>query len=356
MKFIKLFFMIFFITAYVQCKIKVLHLTFHPGCLTAFEYVAQELNLDLTSIMPQGKALWFDGKTLGNDLYNVSHQMAHDAWEKNKDFFKSFDVIITSDTAPLSRVFLQNGWPKPLIIWVCNRFDYFNSPSKNFPDAEFYDLFRDATQRPNVKIISYTPFEHHYALSKNINWDHCTITPCMNESFISVNSSIPRHINKAETFFIPPYSNDTSFNLEKRCKKLGISCYQGRYNGAADLKDFKGIIHIPYSWSNLALFENLSNGMIYFIPSVKFLLKLKNNPKFFFPNNPNETTILLSEWYQPEHAHLFVFFDSWRDLEKKIKTLNYEEKRTIIKQWAYQHRLNTLQKWQSVFENLLKNK
>ena len=61
---------------------------------------------------------------MGNAVYNIGHQRAETVWNRHKDYFDKFDVIVTSDTAPLSRIFLQNGWRKPLIIWVCNRFDY----------------------------------------------------------------------------------------------------------------------------------------------------------------------------------------------------------------------------------------
>ena len=46
-------------------------------------------------------------------------------------------------------------------------------------------------------------------------------------------------------------------NLFEFCTTLGIKSYCGRYNGPDDLRDFKGVIHIPYAWSNFALFENM---------------------------------------------------------------------------------------------------
>jgi len=57
----------------------------------------------------------------------------------HKDYFDTFDVIVTSGTAPLHESFLQNGWTKPLIIWICNRFDYcdYASLDCNFPDQEY---------------------------------------------------------------------------------------------------------------------------------------------------------------------------------------------------------------------------
>jgi hypothetical protein len=60
---------------------------------------------------------------------------------------QAYDVVITSDTAPISRVFLEaQRWEdKSLIVWVCNRFDYSHRPAAHgFPDATFYRLMQVA--------------------------------------------------------------------------------------------------------------------------------------------------------------------------------------------------------------------
>ena len=60
---------------------------------------------------------------------------------------QAYDVVITSDTAPISRVFLEEQrWEdKSLIVWVCNRFDYSHRPAAHgFPDPAFYRLMQVA--------------------------------------------------------------------------------------------------------------------------------------------------------------------------------------------------------------------
>ncbi len=43
---------------------KILHLSFHQGCIQDFEYVARELKLDLTStLIQQQEPHWLDGIT-----------------------------------------------------------------------------------------------------------------------------------------------------------------------------------------------------------------------------------------------------------------------------------------------------
>lgn len=341
--------------------IKALHISFHRGCIKDLDYVFKQLkktstdSIELEHLFPLDKApYWFDGYAKGNAIYNIGHRRAEAIWHKHKDYFNSFDLIITSDTAPLSRIFLQNNWHKPLIIWVCNRIDYCDKDSLDcsFPDPEYYQLLRKATQLPNVKIISYTPFEHIYARSKGVEIGTHVIKPCGAPQEKPVSSLIPEDVQRSETFFIPPYLNDTSFiNLAALCERMGIKVFRGRYNGPGDLYDFKGIIHLPYAWSNLALFENWHNGLVYFIPSKKFILELAKNPRYFF--NMLTRAPDAAEWYLDKHKHLFVYFDSWDDLEKKLQTTDLASIRKDVKTFAEKHHRDTLQAWQGLINNLI---
>ena len=89
-------------------KLKILHLSFHRGCVGEIQGIGKALSLDITSCSLIDKPReWLDGKSSGNAMYNIGHERANAIWNKHREFFDSFDVIITSDTAPLSRVFLQ---------------------------------------------------------------------------------------------------------------------------------------------------------------------------------------------------------------------------------------------------------
>lgn len=339
---------------------KVLHLTWHNGCKKEVEYIAEKLGIDLeTWYIPEVPVDEFDGQTSGNARYNISHEVAENIWKVNKEWFNEFDLIITSDTAALARIFLQNPWQKPLIVWVCNRFDYCDKCSLNchFPDPEFYNLFRSTTSRKNVAVISYTEFEHVYAKKFHaVNAWNKTIKPVGALKTWELNvSNIPSEVDKPNTFFIPPYHNDTYFiDLTKQLTRLGIPCYRGRYSGPLDLQDFKGIIHIPYAWSNLALFENIANGLIYFVPSMKFLLQIYKSGSFYWTPPFDVESLHYSEWYAPDNAPLFVYFDSWADLVKKIETTDYEQKREAIKAFQKKHEEKMLRSWRKVFGDLLR--
>lgn len=337
-------------------KLRILHLTFHQGCKKEIDSIAKALDYELTTwFIPDLPPYFFDGTTKGNALYNIGHDRAQRIWDLHHEYFESFDIILTSDTAPLSRIFLQNGFAKPLVIWVCNRFDYYDGASLDceFPDKEYYDLFKQAAHQPNVKIVAYTAFEHHYAKLKGIDIGSKIITPCaLGQDFLLEASSVPKDINKDTTFFLPPYHNETKFmDLSTHLHQFGINNYCGRYNGSLDLEKFKAIIHLPYAWSNLALFENMALGIPYFIPSKQFFKKIASSENYFFISLPlpiKDDLYTLSEWYSDDHKEIFTFFDSWSDLKNKLQMTDLTQMREKIRRHSYKHKKKMLGRWKEV--------
>ncbi len=357
-----LFLLVFFSQSSVGkalSDIHVLHISFHQGCIKEFNEISREVGFKTTTMfVPNLAKRSFDGASEGNALYNIGHERAENIWNRHKDYFNQFDVIVTSDTAPLARIFLQNNWKKPLVIWVCNRFDYYDGASLDcrFPDEEYYRLMNDAQNRKNVFVLGYTPFENYYAQTKGVNLGNVIVKPSgigvLPEKVVS---SIPTSVIKEETFFVPPYHNDKLFNVVTRCQKLGLKAYCGRYNGPIDLKDFKGIIHIPYAWSNLALFENIHLGIPYFVPSIQFLRKLRKQGNFWYQDSRyffDRNQYFLSEWYAPEHKDIITYFDSWQDLKRKVATIDFTTLRTKIILLAKKHREKVLNQWYQVFEQI----
>ena len=260
---------------------KILHLTFHMGCLKEIEKVAQELHLDVTPWFILKNPGEFDGQTTTNAIYNIGHDRAERIWALHKDTFDQYDAILVSDTAPLARIFLQNNWKKPLIIWICNRFDYYDEVTNDcgFPDSEYYELFRKAYTLPNVRIVSYTPYEYIHAAVHGVPIGNNVIRTIGQIETRYRNGNQPyikAIINKQETLMLPPMTLFTEFGSTKyiieQCKNHGINVYSGRYNGPYELKEFKGILYFPYQWATLAMYENIQMGLVHFVPSKRFVM------------------------------------------------------------------------------------
>ncbi len=337
--------------------LKVLHLSFHKGCLADFDTVAQELNLNLTSWWAHEDNQRFEGMPPAKgDVYNINPRRAERVWQKNKDYFSSFDMIITSDTAPLSRIFLQNNCTVPLIIWVCNRFDYAAGKGRElpFPDRDYYDLIHQATTRPNVRIVSYTSYEHVYAKRKGINIGTHTIKPIGKKPDNKpVKSKALDDTTRSNTFLLFPRLEPHNTQAAMReCSKRSIPVWTGQYNGPEDLKEFKGVIFFPYAYSNIALFENLQRGVVHFVPTKRFLLKLG-----YVWDRSLRSNLEWCEWYMPEYHDAFVFFDSWDDLKYKITTTDYQAiKNNVILPLGIDHRHKTLKQWRELITDLMGEK
>lgn len=331
---------------------KILHLSYHKGCINDLNYVCNKLNIQC-EVLGSIRECITDKNIKSfilpdNQHYNMTHQRAKYYWDTYKDYFNKFDCIITSDTAPLSRIFLQNNWNKKLIIWICNRFDYAHGSGSGFPDQEYYDLIRKATTLKNVHIIGYTAFEIFYCKHiRNIDIGNNVITPTGGITEIYSNFIEKKELN--DTLFVPPYHNDTiMMNLKEKLENLGFNAYTGRYAGPTDLTNYKAVVHIPYAWSNLAFFEMFQLGIIYFIPSPNFLLEIKKGKRFWFqpPFRPN--LLKMSEWYNETHKDLLIYFDSWEDLRKKINTLNYDKHKLKLKEFGEKHINAMLNKWKNI--------
>jgi hypothetical protein len=321
---------------------KILHISFHKGCQNDIQFVCDKLKHELEFMTFE------DGITKGNARYNIGHDRAKTCWNNFKEYFNKFDLIITSDTTPISRVFLQNNFDKKLVIWICNRFDYFDGASLDcdFPDAEYYELIKSIPSRPNVKMISNCEFENFYLQTKGIQFNNEVIKPIGGLSSVYSETILTDIQNKSKTFWIPQYHNETILmNLSSKLNELGILNFNGRHGGLDDLKMFKGIISIPYAWSTISLFESLQLGMIYFIPSLDFIFELSKTGHFWFQPPFRKDLLHLSEWYSVDNKDIFVYFNSWEDLKDKITNLNFKEKKQIIQEYAKKHLEMYLNKW-----------
>jgi len=335
-------------------------MSFHKGCIKDFEEVGKELGLQVYSwhifSRPFKK---FDGITKDANVYNISHERAKRIWDINKDFFNTFDVVVTSDTTPLSRIFLQNNFKKTLIIWVCNRFDYHHEVNMDcqFPDSEYYQLINKAITMDNVKIVLYTEFERIYAKKKGIIFENNIIKPIgvkektIDETFIS---KIPNHIKKEERIFLYPSRapKEKYYYIGEQLLQKNIPFFCSPYNGPEDLKDFKGIIYFPYQASNLALFEHLQRGIIQFVPSKKFILELNNAGHSLMPFVWG-SGVEYNEWYNDENKNYIIYFDSWDDLKYKIEHTDYDQMRKKIRAFGKKHRKSMLERWRNVFEKII---
>jgi group I intron endonuclease len=276
-------------------KLFVLHVGFHRGCCESIKTVFHKHKVSLyTKYLPIG----VDGYD-----YFMTKEASMEIWERDKDFFNCFDVIITSDTAPLSQIFLRGGYGGKLIIWVCNRFDYSMEGKEK---EEYIKLLVNSKGNTNVHIIGYNEYESVYCNRYGV---------CVEDTIRPVYK--PNDYNKIrDVYYIPDYQNNYNYNLMSYCLRSGLNVIGGRHNGVEDMARFMAVIHLPYHWQGIQNAELLSVGTPYYVPSKEFLIKLSKTRPYWFQNVGDlEQYIELCDFYNPLNKDFMFYFDSFEDIK-----------------------------------------
>lgn len=332
-------------------ELDVVHLSCHQGCINYIAQISVDLQWKLTTI--NMLAEYGSSK-----VYNVTRKRADQLWDKYADVILRQSCVIVSDTAPLARIILQHMdvYKGHLIVWICNRHDYADKASldegEEFPDDEWTNMLIEASavHSDRVRVFGYTKLERVYSIQKNVYWDGSfadTVVKPVSKyvpSLEPVESKLP--LDKHEYVFIPPYINDEHLIDYDALISAGIKYFRGRYNGPDDLIGVRCILHVPYAASNLALFECLARGIVYYLPSETFMrFLLKKGPSWF---QTLDNVFQYSEWYDTRMRHLYVYFDSWQDFADKLGRNEHGAKSKTCMEWAENEYKSNLELWSIV--------
>lgn len=334
---------------------KILHISHHEGCFSDLKHLFPRIGISIENF----------GKI---KEYNITEKIANDYWNKYKDYFNSFDLIITSDTSALSRIFIREDFNKKLLIWVCNRFDSFfgkENEGKNkeeiFPDKKFYELFKYLfeTSIENIRIIPFCKFEYYYIKEKfGIEpISDLYITP----SGLSANEPIINTFCGEGDVFLFPRHNEKCFSLDKSLSSYNIKYHFGRYNVPRDLEKFKCAIHIPYSISTLTAFEFWNIGLPILVPSVSLLQKLATDNNFWIhclhrdiEHFSLSKILKYIHFYEKKNESFYIYYDSFdeiKDIIQDISILNWN-KRIISEYYNDEFLPSVINKWTLILKDL----
>jgi hypothetical protein len=336
---------------------RVLHLSHHYGCLKDHQYVCDELGIELTNQF----SLWND--ILPKGSYVMTENLANQIWEKNQDYFNYFDFITTSDTAPLSRIILQNldKFNGKLNVWICNRFNY-----EMYEDVNYHELIKKYIDHEKVKFIPYTEFEKVWANKFNIQFSNEVIRPIglsIDKKLSEFDSDIgfdgdyscPK---KPRDLLISRYHNDNIFQDSKSiCKSFGLSSEIAKYRGYSGLEELKNLysayLIFPDQYSKLVTFELMNIGIPTIIPSEKFLLNLITRPNYWFGSGIIKETISLCEWYNEYYDKFALYIDDYSEIKDAVDTINLHKTEIcgIMKTCSETHIQKTLDQWRSIYND-----
>lgn len=301
-------------TTNVYTVMQTLAIGFHQGALDSLKSVLPQID---TWLLPIDKNEFY---------YNMTHEKAAMLWEKHEEKFNSYDVIITTDTTPLCRIFLQGDYRGRLVIWICNRFDY--AADSFVFDKEYYDLLEKANFDNNVRIAAYSKYDRVYAFRKNIYVDEI-IKPVFE----------PMYNEPQGTYYIPDYQNNYTFHLSE---KLRLPHRTGRH-ADEELKTFQAVVHLPYHWQGVGEQNALRYCVPYYVPSKQLLFNLIATGKYWFQNQADVYKLIdLCNFYDKENRAVF-YFDSLDDIKPisidRQKIFEYAERLYLINKVKWENLL-----------------
>lgn len=336
---------------------KVLHLSHHYGCMKDHQYVCNELGLDLTNKL----SIW--NQIIERDHYVISKDYANAVWEAEKDYFNTFDYVITSDTAPLSRIFLQNinEFKGQLIVWVCNRFNYDMQG-----DSDYHSLFSQAVGMDNVRVIPYTEFERVWAKHFGVNIIEEVVRP--------IGYSIDAPLSEEEDLkligfggdygdelkggdvLVSRYHNDTIFQdtvkLFDSYDLVADVCKYRGYSGLVELaKKYQVYFILPEQYSKLAAFEMMGIGLPVILPSEDFIFKLSRQSNYWFGSGLYKDTVSICEWYNEYFDKFAIYIDDFSEIPEAFNTVisHKEQICAIMAECSQAHKEKTLQQWRKIY-------
>ena len=161
---------------------------------------------------------------IDNRKYNITNERAIRYWNKYKNIFLEFDIIIITDTSPIVRIILEK-YKGIIILWINNRIDYHDSsnlkPNEEFPDENYYKVLN--TNR--IYFFSMSLFDKYYLNNiKDFNQEVKILYPIgynNNDNILVTNEEI-------YNFYLYNYHNENIVNLSKILENFSIN-YQTNY-------------------------------------------------------------------------------------------------------------------------------
>lgn len=327
---------------------KILHLSFHKGTMTDIRNLINNLEMKIQ----------LDEKEMNQKYLYMNTINADQLWQENKHIYQTYDTIVITDTAMLARPFFQhmNEHSLHIILYITNRFDWLSDHEGT--KEEYIKLYKNIslTYRDRCSFITDNLYDQYYASLFNIKMQ--LVRHYMKESLSKEPLPVESNMNK---LFI--YDRGTRINTYvNHLSGIEYDVYNGDYKpyrNCDHIREYKCYLHLPYQVNIISLWENLSFGIIYFLPSKQLLKKWVGENWYYWeekskPKDILEKSIDFSEWYQPQFSNFFLFFDSWEDLHTKL-SLDFssfikkeiEKKRTYINTYIPIHNNKIVTQWHS---------
>jgi len=318
---------------------KAFHISFHEGTINNVERAMLSIGHTVESVK----------STLP---YYISRDNADKLWIQNENYFKSFDVLIFTDTTMLSRPALQNlhRYDGLVIVYITNRFDWGIWSIK---DDDYFNTLVEASKNKRVRFCSDNRYDQYYASTFGIRFTFPDIVRLVTEipdTFTMPQNSKLFVYDKGSPYDIyVKYLNDNNIEHEVFSREKNKP-----FRDQQQISEFVGLFHLPYQANIQSLYENLGYSIIYIIPSKQFIKRLINECKWYYWEENEKTpemvekSVDFSEWYQPENEHLFIYFNDWNEINDKLANTDILKKKMEIRQHMIRNNNYYLNRWREL--------
>ena len=259
---------------------------------------------------------------------NINEEMCDKFYEEYKHVLDKYDGFICA--YPPAFVQLYKKFNKPIILVTATRYEY----PYTFNKEAWEDFNQYLIANKNIIRISNNLFDKYYCeLFTEANWRY-----------------IPSLCEYTDSKYFKQSDDIILFSKIKNINGLINKDMLGKYEWK-DLYSKKAIVHIPYNYSTMSIFEQYTANVPLLFPDKKYLLELflnghcmseisfrqvfKKGPHsllgiFKDPNIFNNFSLFLenidyADFYNQEWMPWIEFFSSEENLMYKLNNLNFQD-------------------------------
>jgi len=308
-----------------------LHLTRHEGTIRNIQ------NVWKNQVCTQAP-LWAD--------YYMNETQANELWKRyQQQIPDTIHTILFTDTCMVARPFLQNLSQHRffLIIYITNRVDW-GCWGEHANDQQFRELYASCSRHERVFFCADNEYDQHYARQRGIHF----YDECVNPIPVLL-PSLPNP-TKSAWFLTSRGTKPETYVHHLRFPYQLYGEGYARYT-EHELSEYLGCVHLPYQTNIQSLWENLGMYVVYFIPSLRLIREWITTTTWYYWEEKHTNQLELSVWYYPPNRDLFIYFDSFEDLNLQIQRMTptrLTEKKQIIRQWMEKNHQDNLKKWERI--------
>jgi hypothetical protein len=261
---------------------------------------------------------------------------------KYKKSFDEYDAFIHSYPPAFAMLFEPFG--KPIITITCTRFDFPTFP-KRFQWLS--DGLRRMTESGQLTLLANNKLDKFY---------NETFLGLSTQHLTSLCSYLPqKQITKHPEFLLWTRGGQ---NLTSRAID-GEFSIENKYD-REKIKEYAGIVHLPYNLSIMSAFEHYWQNIPVFFPSIDLQAKLwqqgdgalgevlfKKTALYF-----DKSLIPLADWYDEDNFKGAQFFDSFEELEIMLQESDLKQISSTMANHNRAREAAVYSDWEAIIESI----